>query len=57
MSKGLSCRVCSQRMTAVKEDKQPMGSWVTYECANPACKHYVQSGHTDRLKERKFEDK
>jgi len=57
MPKGLSCRVCRQRMTAIKEDKQPMGSWVTYECRNPACKHYVQSRHTDRLKEKQFEDK
>lgn len=44
-------------MAAIKEEKQPAGSWVTYECKNPACKHYLRSGQTDRLKEKVFEDR
>jgi hypothetical protein len=56
MAKGRSCDVCRQRMAVKREDRQPKGSWVTYECANNACKNYVQSGHKYRFSAREFED-
>jgi hypothetical protein len=57
MSKGRTCDVCRQRMTVKSEQKQPMGSWVVYECQNDACKNYVRSGHAHRFSAREFEDK
>lgn len=57
MPKGLSCQVCRQRMSVKSEKKEPMGSTVVYECVNPACKNYVDSGRRYRFSEKVFESK
>ncbi|MBC7270238.1 MAG: hypothetical protein H5T76_16275 [Streptomyces sp.] len=57
MAKGLSCRVCRQRMSVKSEQRQPMGSWIVYECRNPACKNWIDSGQRHRFSEKVFEDK
>ena len=38
MAKGKSCPQCGHAMYAVKEEQQPKGTWVTYECRNGSCK-------------------
>lgn len=44
-------------MTVKSEQRQPMGSWVVYECRNPACKNYIASGNRYCFSEKVFEDK
>jgi hypothetical protein len=44
-------------MTVKSEQRQPMGSWVIYECQNNACKNYVRSGHAQRFSAKEFEGK
>ena len=57
MAKGLNCQVCRQRMSVKSEQRQPMGSWVVYECRNPACKNWIDSGQRYRFSEKVFEGK
>lgn len=38
MAKGKKCPQCGYHMYAIKEDRQPKGVWVTYECRNGKCK-------------------
>lgn len=38
MAQGKSCPSCRTVMYPVKEDEQPKGTWVTYECTNGNCK-------------------
>ncbi|MDR1543681.1 MAG: hypothetical protein LBS50_04575 [Prevotellaceae bacterium] len=37
MAKGKSCYACGYAMYAEKEEYQPKGTWVTYQCR--ACAH------------------
>lgn len=57
MPKGLSCQVCRQRMSVKSQRPEPMGTWVVYECGNPACKNYINSGKRYRFNEKVFEPK
>ncbi|MFG1809252.1 hypothetical protein [Streptomyces sp. NPDC049040] len=57
MPKGLSCQVCRQRMSVKSQRPEPMGTWVVYECGNPACKNYIDSGKRYRFNEKVFEPK
>ncbi|MCM2422179.1 hypothetical protein [Streptomyces sp. RKAG293] len=56
MPRGRTCQVCRQRMTVKSEQRQPKGSWVVYECQNPACRNYLNSGRLFRFSEKIFED-
>lgn len=47
MAKGKKCSQCGTYMYAQKEESQPKGTWVTYECGNGDCK----------MKEKVFESK
>lgn len=47
MAKGKKCPQCGYYMYALKEDDQPKGTWVLYECRNQKC----------RFQEKVFEDK
>lgn len=38
MAKGKKCPQCGAYMQAIKEDEQPKGTWVVYECLNGNCK-------------------
>lgn len=38
MAKGKKCPQCGTFMYAIKEDHQPKGTWVTYQCRNGKCK-------------------
>ncbi|NJP44133.1 hypothetical protein [Actinacidiphila epipremni] len=57
MAKGRSCDVCRQRMSVTNERREPMGSWVYYECRNPACANYINSGKRYRFTAKEFESK
>lgn len=37
MAKGRKCRVCGYFMYAQREDNQPKGRWVYYECRASKC--------------------
>lgn len=54
MAMGPACKSCGRLMyKKVSEQRQPKGSWVTYECTNDGCKNYLKSGR--RLREKVFE--
>lgn len=38
MAKGKKCPSCGTHMFALKEDDQPKGRYVTYECRNNTCR-------------------
>jgi hypothetical protein len=42
MAKGKTCPSCKTPMYALKEEEQPKGTWVTYECTNGNCKNKVK---------------
>lgn len=46
MAKGRRCSQCSNFMSAVKEDYQPKGTYVTYRCLN--CK--MEEKHFEKNK-------
>lgn len=55
MAKGRNCQVCRRSMNVKSEQRQPMGSWVVYECRNSECRNYVASGRRHRFAEKVFE--
>jgi hypothetical protein len=57
VAKGLNCQICRRRMSVRSEQRQPMGSWVVYECRNTECKNYIDSGKRYRFSEKAFEGK
>lgn len=38
MAKGKNCPECKSIMFALREDVQPKGTWVYYQCRNDKCK-------------------
>lgn len=38
MAKGKKCPQCGHYMYAIKENEQPKGTWVLYECRNQGCR-------------------
>lgn len=54
MGKGLKCRICHHPAKVIKEEQQPRGTWVTYQCQNINCSS-CKNGFP--WKERKFEGK
>ncbi|MBR2252217.1 MAG: ogr/Delta-like zinc finger family protein [Neisseriaceae bacterium] len=38
MAHGMTCPRCGMPMYAKREDEQPKGSWVYYQCTNGNCK-------------------
>lgn len=42
MPKGRKCHACNNYMYAIKEEQQPAGAYVTYECRNKNCKTSIK---------------
>lgn len=38
MAQGKKCPQCNSLMYALREDTQPKGTWVYYQCYNSNCK-------------------
>ncbi len=43
MARGHKCPQCGYYMYAKKEQHQPRGSWVTYQCRNNNCRYELRT--------------